>query len=86
MGKNKAEPLECSRLPYRFPALMTIFRELDLRRWLSGRFQTEGKSRIGSTHLVLGGCETNPARRHRRGSLFLYLCWRYIKKSNHLHL
>ena len=46
--------------------VMTIFRELDLRRWLSGRFQTEGKSRIGSTHLVLGGCETNPARRHRR--------------------
>lgn len=29
MGKNKAEPLECSRLPYRFPALMIILRELD---------------------------------------------------------
>ena len=73
MGKNKAEPLECSRLPYRFPALMIIIRELDpvatdvrpprLRK-------TEAAAEAPTSYL--GGSVTNSARRQFRGFPFLY--------------
>lgn len=51
-GIKPAEPLECSRLPYRFPALMTIIRELDpVAADVRPPLIAEDRSRGGSTHL-----------------------------------